>query len=510
MRMKVFDYIQNARQYIYRFGEIEPFKKIINSDKEEHYLIVPSMMAFYKKDFSELFTVYNPVAIIGISNCFRGTFCESYYFIHITRREIKETRVATYLEPAHLYRDDCFDPDAGKIRVADKYTEEYLSYLKSIDEWYVSKKCPKGDGRKNEYRNIPVDETVDGVIFPHYYFERNDEIRTLLRGEQIRELSDLAHIESVHVVDSSPVEIARIIGLNEVPVYPYIPEKDSVKYPKTNVQIHKNDIIEKYGRYFLVNKEAEFELYAPPGSHVIRAKEVSPEYLYLYLTSNIAYRIKHAFSAPLMEPNHTSACQIEEFPIVMPKRPVEEYSKEFEIIANPDERFYGKLYEKESVSTISDILQKDSFERIKLNNRELLQKHILSDMEEMRVCFENKAYKAMAILAGAFLEAFLIDWLSEIDGKPYFEKPMYFVSVNSKGKVKKKKAEFCEYIERIKQDYSPMWDNCATDADMIRGIRNRIHIKVCLRRSETIDEAVCRDILEKLEQIIDSRNDLTQ
>lgn len=72
-------------------------------------------------------------------------------------------------------------------------------------------------------------------------------------------------------------------------------------------------------------------------------------------------------------------------------------------------------------------------------------------MKEIRVCFANKAYKATEILAGAFLEAFLIDWLSEIDGKKYLEESLI---IKYKGKDGKE-ADFVDYIECVKKNYSP-------------------------------------------------------
>lgn len=45
------------------------------------------------------------------------------------------------------------------------------------------------------------------------------------------------------------------------------------------------------------------------------------------------------------------------------------------------------------------------------------------DIKELDACFASGAYKATLILTGSVLEAFLLDWLSEIDGKNYFEEP---------------------------------------------------------------------------------------
>ena len=44
------------------------------------------------------------------------------------------------------------------------------------------------------------------------------------------------------------------------------------------------------------------------------------------------------------------------------------------------------------------------------------------DIQELKRCFDAKAYKSTLIMAGSILEAFLLDWLSEIDQEDYFKK----------------------------------------------------------------------------------------
>ncbi|MFW5651859.1 MAG: hypothetical protein ACOCNC_10880 [Acetivibrio ethanolgignens] len=71
-----------------------------------------------------------------------------------------------------------------------------------------------------------------------------------------------------------------------------------------------------------------------------------------------------------------------------------------------------------------------------------------------------------------------------------------------------KEADFVDYIECVKKNYSPKWNDCAKRVHEIRKIHNSVHIKKWLSRSETIDEKVCQDIINKLERIIDSGNEL--
>ena len=52
---------------------------------------------------------------------------------------------------------------------------------------------------------------------------------------------------------------------------------------------------------------------------------------------------------------------------------------------------------------------------------------ILRDMNELRSCFTSGTYKAAIILAGSILEAFLIDWLSEIHDKDFLMKTSWYL-----------------------------------------------------------------------------------
>lgn len=133
--MKILEYIYNASKYIITEQMPEKLKEIIASDKNEYYLIVPNSVSIHRKLFAEIFRKYNVAEIFEISNCFLGTYNVRYMLIHIVKQPVETFKISVYEEPAHLYRDDIFDPDCGKIRIPDKYREDYLSYLQSLDAW---------------------------------------------------------------------------------------------------------------------------------------------------------------------------------------------------------------------------------------------------------------------------------------------------------------------------------------------------------------------------------------
>ncbi len=134
-----------------------------------------------------------------------------------------------------------------------------------------------------------------------------------------------------------------------------------------------------------------------------------------------------------------------------------------------------------------------------------LQESMDEDLRELDICFTAGAYKATLVLAGSILEAFLLDWLSEIDGKNYFEEP-YMVQVKRGNEVYyEKKEELYEYIKQIKYIERPNWMESSEKAHYIRKKRNIVHAKVCLKEDVEINEDTCRKVIGYLTEIINTR-----
>lgn len=130
------------------------------------------------------------------------------------------------------------------------------------------------------------------------------------------------------------------------------------------------------------------------------------------------------------------------------------------------------------------------------------------DIEELDTCFSSGAYKATLILAGSILEAFLLDWLSEIDGKNYFEEPYRIRVQKADGTFKwEKKEQLNVYIDQIKELERPDWMEPSEKAHFIRESRNSVHAKVCLKREIGINAETCSKVITYLKDIIDTRLD---
>ena len=126
---------------------------------------------------------------------------------------------------------------------------------------------------------------------------------------------------------------------------------------------------------------------------------------------------------------------------------------------------------------------------------------ILEDMKELKKCFNDGAYKATIILAGSILEAFLIDWLSEIEGKNYFKQDKMIYDNYRK---RRRRANLKDYIKAIKVLNNPSWRDAATKADEIRKKRNLIHAKLYIKDTD-ISKETCTEIIDYLEFVINTR-----
>ena len=122
-------------------------------------------------------------------------------------------------------------------------------------------------------------------------------------------------------------------------------------------------------------------------------------------------------------------------------------------------------------------------------------------MNELRACFNAKAYKAAIILAGSILEAFLIDWLSEIKGQNFFHNDFM---VFDKYHGKNKRADLIDYINEIQNLRKPNWYDAASKATEIRKKRNLVHAKLYINDSD-ISKETCTEVIDYLEYVINTR-----
>lgn len=129
---------------------------------------------------------------------------------------------------------------------------------------------------------------------------------------------------------------------------------------------------------------------------------------------------------------------------------------------------------------------------------------MLNDLNEIKSCLSVKAYKAAIILSGSVLEAFLLDWLSDRDGRDYFEEPYMIEKKGEDGKIhREKRSDLSTYIEQIKEIEKPNWMDSSKKAHFIRRKRNNVHAKLCLKEGTEINEETCQKVLDYLVEIIE-------
>lgn len=130
------------------------------------------------------------------------------------------------------------------------------------------------------------------------------------------------------------------------------------------------------------------------------------------------------------------------------------------------------------------------------NAKESIEKYLA----EIKNDIDAGSFYSATILMGSVLEAFLIDWLCEIDGKDYFSEDY---TVIDKRYNHPRRADLKDYIDEI-QRKRPDWISGAKKATEIRKKRNLVHAKLYIAEGE-ISKDICYEMLQNLEAIINNR-----
>ena len=348
---------------------------------------------------------------------------------------------------------------------------------------------------KEEYLGRPV---LDKNYTPTRYFEL---INFAIENDTVPDLTEEEYNHHLIAFNSVPSQNFFLKYLNYLSRYKksvvddfglptakekILPLKNIVQFvhqftgKDDTVSINKNDIVtnglfldydtNSVSKHIEIVNGKEINKY----NFVFRSFSLSPYYIWALLNSEFLqdYCLAHfEWYDGVFEP-----VEMDELPCIIPEQINEAYfKKKYEIIKQAKLSVQEKLENKED----------DSF--FDKNAKQI----ILKDLAELRLCFKSKAYKAAIIMAGSILEAFLIDWLSEIDGVNYFTQ-------------KTENDRLLDYINRIQDLKKSSWDDAAKKATEIRKKRNLVHAKLYINDND-ISKETCTEVINYLEYVVKTR-----
>lgn len=377
-------------------------------------------------------------------------------------------------------------------------TEEYLLYLEEVSN--IIKNCSRKFFKsKGSMFVAPSNLLNHEHLSVNYYHPDLIENQNKLDQESTKLLSEVAEILVPRQQKGAEAEKCLVLSAVN---FDYPIRLDKLKKgKKTNILLRKGDILlSKFGdqKIFLINNDLGAEIYPSTHTFLIRVNSsiVCPEYLFLYLKSDTAnkYVLRYQMGAVI---NLISKKYLDLLPIIVPEKTVLERSKNlFKTLFDVPkedviEKINSELFVNSSptkpiqIEFIEEFIKKSKEYKLKL-----IKRIIDDDLLEIQRCFNIKAYKAAIILSGSVLEAFLIDWLSEINKINYLASDADLL-----------------LFDMIKElDAKGYFDKKETNAaHNIRNQRNLIHPKKYLNSKVILDENAIIKTISDLKKILEKR-----
>lgn len=478
--------------------EIDKWLEIISNSDEKDIFIVLTENALNKfrmngTNGTDFFNKYNLKAMFDLKNPYINTKVNFFLYV-FTKDDCNSILYGIYKNEIITKQKKITD-----FALKEEFPESYFSYIENIEKYLETEICPN-DTENQEFGIISRNIREKNCWNPNSYSKSVLKIKTALKKEKTVSLETLATI--MRPVINLDGKIGKKCFLSNW-TYPldYSKLKDGFL---TDSVLQKGDIVFLDKQHmFLVYEEPKTELHTSQYCFIIRPIKISSEYLYLYLQSETSKTILESESTGSVI-KRMSKEKLSNFPIILPTKNDEYYQKIF--YANnfliKDIEEINRLFCRKNVSSfdkkIENILELELLNNLKICKENIKEKILEEDFNEINTCFKHKAYKAAIILTGSVLEAILIDWLSELHGKNYFEEE-YIDRYGNKGTL-------AIYIRDIKYLKRPKWISEAEKAYAIKEKRNQVHAKLCLK-SENITEDLCREIIGYLKDVIKTRNE---
>jgi hypothetical protein len=371
-------------------------------------------------------------------------------------------------------------------------SEGFQKYTNSIQQILETDETPLS-GKDFIFYETDSKELNNSQLTPLFYRPDLVENEKNIRSEKWMKLSEIAEILVPRPVNQ-PTKTLSVKDFQ----YPF-PESIAISENGTDLLLKQGDILISSvdtSKSFLITTTPPDEIRASRHLYLIRPRSelVTSEYLFLYLKSETAqkYATRHEKGSVI---RRITLETLVNFPVVIPSLLTQKQSTEL----------FEKLFLRKSDDPIAEInkllftrqklpqkaIQKEFITEVIANLREskkaLVGEILKSDFQEVEQCLRVQAYKSCLILCGSILEVVLLDWLSEIDKKDYFESSdnikLYFV-------IKKLSEQLGESVQK---------------AQNVREKRNLVHPKELLKASSEINDEVCRKVLSDLRDVLYQR-----
>ena len=374
----------------------------------------------------------------------------------------------------------------------DTFPETHVQYCKAIETWINKAESVPTGTTYYEFNTVDYSLFDENMPYARRYTKRYIDFRYGNVKGNFLKLHQVAEV-------ISPTPIEKVEGgftlTKSCLSYPF--SRAALKSGRvTKTAVKKGDIVVcRMGETkYLITEDLD-DVYINMHMLIIRPRNILPEYLFIYLTSETGKMIQEVYSVgPILKMLVPAA--LSEFPVLIPDSQ-DEYVAIFQAISagvDSVENLNKTIATlNKPVEGVQALLKEETIRKLKLLKNPTVKKIILADFDEVKRCYEVEAYKATLILAGSILEAFLIDWLSEINNVDYFR---YNPSAPD---------NLVGYINAIKEIKKPSWMEEADKANTIREKRNIVHAKLCMKNTTEINAETCRMVIAYLEDIISTR-----
>lgn len=493
-----FDKVLEYRQKypIFSGGKDALYDAIIDESYNFDYALLTISMI--SKNANELFKNRYIDMLIQIPSPFAETGI-NFILLHFTNTKSEKFLTGIYKGKV-CEKSTKKPPRDGNLHKAGDVTEDFHNFIDNINLFIKNESINRDDLNINDYSIFDINN-----LNPVFYTEQAIKIRKELKESDYKLLKDIADIISIPT--DKDIE-AKYIDYKHFEEYPLKVEELPKDKIARAIRVQKGDIIgsligDQHKFYLYVNDNKDVYINAR-NYCIIRVKDKSiNNYLVSYLNDEKA-RMYFSYTNKGVAISVLTKGDLGELKVIIPTS---------DMIKNADEVMkYSMNSKKLSPYEINELIRSSYKMDYKNESQKMIGEDILSaiskmknkairelindDLNEVEVCFDNKAYKSAIILCGSILEAILLDWLSEYENTD----DILDVAKGEDGRD----LELSKIIRKLKELVRPYWYE-SSKAHEIRKTRNMVHPKECIKNNTKVSVDECRKIINDLNDIIESK-----